>query len=779
MSTSALTDLPQSKPDKEKPVIENEEFSIYYYSRLGNHRLFYGAQIDGMMATDDPDIVVPDSNDVDEILSFLRKNSFVELKTQKEMYSATQIMFFKKYKLLRCWCQCYLAGLKGLLLGFRNSDGIIHRVQFCDTGGIPRVCSTKWSSQKTINYLNDVLNFVKHAFELTKARLGENYDCKVPLTLKLDIDHRHKWRAYQTDDEEHIILPSCSFGKVLEIKSLPRLCYCAVFCIKNGGRGSGGAGVAHQRSFISFVQLLVDKPKSTLLRAVMWASGARRDKILALTTEHQPSSKNKAATIMQLPLTIRPKPIVHASPTNLPAIITKPKLTNINDLWSRELDFKDFSVVFDYSKEYENSLNQYLQTYNLSELKLSFNFYGSNETACAEFLLCQEVIELSPFSKNKNIHEEDIDIFHDSDDDKDKTYIPETSDADSGEDEIFTKKSRERKPHSPLILHDITMDNSAIDDRMTLGTSMNTMSQIIKESNFIMNDTSTSISVMDSNILTQFHIETENSTAHSQDLINATITPHELTNTEENKGLTKDGRPRKRQKFNGSVKERQEKKKKVRNEQNDLKDPCTEKCMKKCVTKFTPQVRQDIHDRYIALDYESQGLFIKCCIDVKPVMRRSQVTEDYKRKTTYIYNLEGPDNIKKEVCKTFFLSTLGYKPNNDRRITTAMSKAIDEQKTTRGSYKRTIIDRQAIKDHIMSYHPAISHYRREHAPKKLYLPSDITITMMHENFCSTRPDIKVSLEVYRKVVRNDLKIFLHTLVMKNVKNVNILSVTID
>ncbi|CAB3251780.1 unnamed protein product [Arctia plantaginis] len=340
----------------------------------------------------------------------------------------------------------------------------------------------------------------------------------------------------------------------------------------------------------------------------MWASGARRDKILALTTDHQPSSKNKAATIMQLPL--RPKTYSACQPYQPASYNHKPKLTNINDLWSRELDLKTFSVVFDYSKEYENSLNQYLQTYNLSELKLSFNFYGSNETACADFLLCQEVIELSPFSKNKNIHEEDIDIFHESDDDKDKTYIPETSDADSGEDEIFTKKSRERKHHSPLILHDITMDNSAIDDRMTLGTSMNTMSQIIKESNFIMNDTSTSISVMDSNILTQFNIQTENSTAHSQDLINATITPHELTNTEENKGLTKDGRPRKRQKFNESVKERQEKKKKVRDEQNDLKDPCTEKCMKKCVTKFTPQVRQDIHDRYIALDYESQGLFI-------------------------------------------------------------------------------------------------------------------------------------------------------------------------
>lgn len=504
------------------------------------------------------------------------------------------------------------------------------------------------------------------------------------------------------------------------------------------------------------------------MQVIMWASSssARRDKIfaLALSTDHQPSSKNKDSAIIQQP--IRPKP----------NIVTKSKLTNINELWSRTLDFNDHSVVFDYHKEYENSLNQYLYTYDLSQLKLLFDFHDNNEsitnTVCADVLLCQEVIEMSPFELNKNGHEEEIDIFHDSDDDRDKTYIPETSsDTDCDENEIC----KERKTHSSSISQDIPIAQFAIDD----STSRSIMSQITEESNFRINETLPLINVMDHTISTQINIETENNIECSQDSTNITITTHKLTNTEENKGLTKDGKPRKRRNFSESVKERQEKKRKAKDEQNYLKEPCTERCMKKCLTKFTPQQRQDIHDKYIALDYESQGLFIKCSIDIKPVMRRSQVTENYKRNTTYIYNLRGLDNIKKEVCKTFFLSTLGYKPNNDRRITTAMSKAIDEQKNARGSYKRTLIDRQALKDHIMSYYPAISHYRREHAPRKLYLPSDITITMMHENFCSIRPDIKVSFEVYRKVVRNDLNIPLHTLAMRNVSSVNILSFTID
>lgn len=58
----------------------------------------------------------------------------------------------------------------------------------------------------------------------------------------------------------------------------------------------------------------------------------------------------------------------------------------------------------------------------------------------------------------------------------------------------------------------------------------------------------------------------------------------------------------------------------------------------------------------------------------------------------------------------------------------------------------------------MTYDPKISHYCREHAPNRSYLPSDITVTILHEQFCTSNPDVSVSLEFYRKVVKNYMNI---------------------
>ncbi|XP_026745687.1 uncharacterized protein LOC113507030 [Trichoplusia ni] len=53
----------------------------------------------------------------------------------------------------------------------------------------------------------------------------------------------------------------------------------------------------------------------------------------------------------------------------------------------------------------------------------------------------------------------------------------------------------------------------------------------------------------------------------------------------------------------------------------------------------------------------------------------------------------------------------------------------------------------------MSFNPAVSHYRREHAPNKKYLPSDLNIRIMYDHYCETDPEIKVSYGFYRKLVR--------------------------
>ena len=60
------------------------------------------------------------------------------------------------------------------------------------------------------------------------------------------------------------------------------------------------------------------------------------------------------------------------------------------------------------------------------------------------------------------------------------------------------------------------------------------------------------------------------------------------------------------------------------------------------------------------------------------------------------------------------------------------------------------LDRGDISHHISKFNPAVHHYRREHAPNRLYLPSDITITDMLADFY--REVKRVCLKTYRKEV---------------------------
>ncbi|KAF0695234.1 Uncharacterized protein FWK35_00038743, partial [Aphis craccivora] len=60
-----------------------------------------------------------------------------------------------------------------------------------------------------------------------------------------------------------------------------------------------------------------------------------------------------------------------------------------------------------------------------------------------------------------------------------------------------------------------------------------------------------------------------------------------------------------------------------------------------------------------------------------------------------------------------------------------------------------------VENHIESFNPTISHYRREHAPNVRYLPSDVTINFMHQNFLEKypEPDFFISYAYYRDQVK--------------------------
>lgn len=121
------------------------------------------------------------------------------------------------------------------------------------------------------------------------------------------------------------------------------------------------------------------------------------------------------------------------------------------------------------------------------------------------------------------------------------------------------------------------------------------------------------------------------------------------------------------------------------------------------------------------------------------VKRRS--VEDSRKHNTFKYFLKNNDGKVVHVCKVFFLTTLGYKKSNDRVLHDTLPKtpkgrltALLHRRTGQTSSKK--INEVDINTHIESFHPEVSHYRREHAPKVRYL--------MYKDFQQKYPDSKLS-----------------------------------
>ncbi|KAG5880621.1 hypothetical protein JTB14_020654 [Gonioctena quinquepunctata] len=64
------------------------------------------------------------------------------------------------------------------------------------------------------------------------------------------------------------------------------------------------------------------------------------------------------------------------------------------------------------------------------------------------------------------------------------------------------------------------------------------------------------------------------------------------------------------------------------------------------------------------------------------------------------------------------------------------------------------LDHKKIRLHIESFNPSISHYRREHAPDRRYLPEDINIKFMWNDYNNKNKNDQCSYDVYRNVLKN-------------------------
>lgn len=105
-----------------------------------------------------------------------------------------------------------------------------------------------------------------------------------------------------------------------------------------------------------------------------------------------------------------------------------------------------------------------------------------------------------------------------------------------------------------------------------------------------------------------------------------------------------------------------------------------------------------------------------------------KATESGRVPVTYFLSNESGLNF--EVCQTVFLATLGLKANNNTFVHDAVTKEFpsgDGRGRHRQSNKRKFDSCSIVVEHIIGFHHEPSHYRREHAPHRLYLPSDVTI----------------------------------------------------
>ena len=162
-----------------------------------------------------------------------------------------------------------------------------------------------------------------------------------------------------------------------------------------------------------------------------------------------------------------------------------------------------------------------------------------------------------------------------------------------------------------------------------------------------------------------------------------------------------------------------------------------DKCPKKCHSHFNQVSRESIHSNFWKLNYNMRRVYLRSRILLKPVCRR-RIADEISRKgsVTKIYTFQNSEGKNITVCQKFFLHTLGYKQDQViKSLFTSISAAASETASCSSNSSVTVsadscvpedargrkgstrkIDKSPIYSHIESFKPAVSHFRREHAP---------------------------------------------------------------
>lgn len=343
-----------------------------------------------------------------------------------------------------------------------------------------------------------------------------------------------------------------------------------------------------------------------------------------------------------------------------------------------------------------------------------------------------------PREENSDLFSQ-VELVADSDvsDDRDMDYIPSSPSSNSSSESCKSKGKTDKK----RLVNKINI----ISDIVLTGPSVPSTS---KHNNFNENGI---------NEFRNFSNETDSNYKYFFNFVEKLIL--NAADISENKKLTKSGQPRKRRKIEESLTERRANRKQKLISKHKITGTCEVSCKKNCNKKISSPRRLDINNQFWNLSSEDQKNFYLSSVSKTPKKRSTTGNSaESRRLFSFNYSLKDSDGRTQNVCKIFYLKTLGYHEKNDKPVRTVLKYShlsLKPKKDKRGGSSKKF-DRELIVSHIKSFNPTTSHYRREHAPNRLYLPSDVSIKLMYESF-KAKYNVLCSYYLYRQMV-DDMKI---------------------
>lgn len=222
---------------------------------------------------------------------------------------------------------------------------------------------------------------------------------------------------------------------------------------------------------------------------------------------------------------------------------------------------------------------------------------------------------------------------------------------------------------------------------------------------------------------------------------------------EENVGSNKSVRKRSRSGEESTAREKAK---------HPMRQSCTHNWNSKffhCKDVVSENRREQIYEQFWKNNYNDRRRFLASCMTFES-KKRATVGEISRRNVSCTYQIKDENNVVVKVCKTMLLGTLGYHTDE---ILRTVRKSVEMAKregeapimvppSKRGRHEpKNKLEKTSIKSHIEKYRPCISHYRREHAPRRMYLSPELTIRVMHADFNATHEH--VSYDTYRKEVK--------------------------